>query len=277
MRTPSRSTSAASATPRAKARATSLTFSARRSLAFGERSLESRKGYSPGGRTTAPTTMGPAQAPSPPRPDRPRGGLFAKRELPRALRPWGHLIRLGHAPAPPALPRPPGRGPRPGLLGGDPLGPGPRPPEGGAIAFYGLPYAEAERFRAPKPLKAWPPGVGQEAVACPQAPGITAWFGGPIPLEREDCLVLNVYLPAQIPPPGASPSWSTSTAGASPRGQGPSPSTGGTGFRRRGSLWSPPTTAWGPWASSPFLPSPRRTRKRWGTTGFWTSSRPSAS
>lgn len=42
-------------------------------------------------------------------------------------------------------------------------------------------------------------------MACPQAPGITAWFGGPIPLEREDCLVLNVYLPAQIPPPGGFP------------------------------------------------------------------------
>ncbi len=65
MRTPSRSTSSTSATPRAKARATSLTLSARRSLSLGERSLESLKGYAPGGRTTAPTTMGPAQAPRP--------------------------------------------------------------------------------------------------------------------------------------------------------------------------------------------------------------------
>ncbi|GGM93134.1 carboxylic ester hydrolase [Thermus composti] len=77
--------------------------------------------------------------------------------------------------------------------------------EGGAIAFYGLPYAEAGRFQAPKPLKAWPEGVGREAVACPQVPGITEWFGGPIPPQREDCLVLNVYLPAQAPPPGGFP------------------------------------------------------------------------
>lgn len=53
--------------------------------------------------------------------------------------------------------------------------------EGGAIAFYGLPYAEAGRFQAPRPLKAWPEGVGQEAVACPQVPGITERFGGPSP------------------------------------------------------------------------------------------------
>lgn len=77
--------------------------------------------------------------------------------------------------------------------------------EGGAIAFYGLPYAEAGRFQAPRPLKAWPEGVGQEAVACPQVPGITERFGGPIPPQREDCLVLNVYLPAQVPPPEGFP------------------------------------------------------------------------
>lgn len=77
--------------------------------------------------------------------------------------------------------------------------------EGGAIAFYGLPYAEVERFRAPGPPKAWPHGVGQEAVACPQTPGVTARLGGSLPPGREDCLALNIYLPAQVPPPGGFP------------------------------------------------------------------------
>ncbi|WP_041436584.1 carboxylesterase/lipase family protein [Thermus oshimai] len=77
--------------------------------------------------------------------------------------------------------------------------------EGGAVAFYGLPYAEAGRFQAPRPVAAWPQGTGREEVACPQSPGITAWFGGPIPPQREDCLVLNVYLPQSLPPPGGWP------------------------------------------------------------------------
>ncbi|WP_337844107.1 carboxylesterase family protein [Thermus sp.] len=70
-----------------------------------------------------------------------------------------------------------------------------------AVAFYGLPYAEAGRFQAPRPVATWPEGVGREEVACPQAPGITARLGGFIPPQREDCLVLNVYLPQRLPPP----------------------------------------------------------------------------
>ncbi|MGC8967207.1 MAG: carboxylesterase/lipase family protein [Thermus sp.] len=92
-----------------------------------------------------------------------------------------------------------------GFLASTPLGRAEGVWEGGAIAFYGLPYAEAGRFQAPRPLRAWPPGVGREKVACPQGPGLTASLGSPIPPQREDCLVLNLYLPPEVPPPEGFP------------------------------------------------------------------------
>ncbi|RTH24754.1 carboxylesterase/lipase family protein [Thermus scotoductus] len=92
-----------------------------------------------------------------------------------------------------------------GFLASTPLGRAEGRWEDGAIAFYGLPYAEAGRFQAPRPLKVWPPGVGREKVACPQAFGITAAFGSPIPEEREECLVLNIFLPQALPPPEGFP------------------------------------------------------------------------
>ncbi|GAB5603271.1 polyhydroxybutyrate depolymerase [Thermus sp. FJN-A] len=92
-----------------------------------------------------------------------------------------------------------------GFLVFTPLGQAEGRLEGGAIAFYGLPYAEAGRFQAPRPLAAWPQGVGQERVACPQVPGTTARLGSAIPPQREKCLVLNLYLPARLPPPEGLP------------------------------------------------------------------------
>ncbi|TFU16263.1 carboxylesterase/lipase family protein [Thermus tengchongensis] len=86
-----------------------------------------------------------------------------------------------------------------------PLGPALGQMEKGAIAFYGLPYAQASRFEAPRPVAAWPPGVGRERVACPQTPGITARLGGYIPPHREDCLVANLFLPLELPPPEGFP------------------------------------------------------------------------
>ncbi|MDM7323678.1 MAG: carboxylesterase family protein, partial [Thermus sp.] len=77
--------------------------------------------------------------------------------------------------------------------------------EKGAMAFYGLPYAEAGRFQAPRPVASWPKGVGREKVSCPQTPGTTARLGGYIPPQREDCLVLNLFLPLRPPPPGGFP------------------------------------------------------------------------
>ncbi len=91
------------------------------------------------------------------------------------------------------------------FLAATPLGRAEGAWEGGAMAFYGLPYAEAGRFQAPRPVRAWPEGVGRERVACPQGPGLTARLGSPIPPQREDCLVLNAYLPTQVPPPEGFP------------------------------------------------------------------------
>ncbi|MFN3368819.1 MAG: carboxylesterase family protein, partial [Thermus sp.] len=86
-----------------------------------------------------------------------------------------------------------------------PLGPAQGQIEKGAIAFYGLPYGEAGRFQAPRPAAAWPKGVGREKVACPQTPGTTARLGGYIPPQREDCLVANLFLPLELPPPEGFP------------------------------------------------------------------------
>ena len=78
--------------------------------------------------------------------------------------------------------------------------------EGEALAFYGLPYARAERFAPPKGvalegfIQATRPGF-----ACPQTPGITTRFGGWLPPQEEDCLNLNVFLPLKPPPPGGFP------------------------------------------------------------------------
>lgn len=105
--------------------------------------------------------------------------------------------------------------------------------EKGAIAFYGLPYAEAGRFQAPRPVASWPKGVGREKVSCPQTPGTTARLGGYIPPQREDCLVLNLFLPLRPPPPGGFPVMVFLHGGASPREAPPSPSTGSTSWPRR--------------------------------------------
>lgn len=86
-----------------------------------------------------------------------------------------------------------------------PLGPALGQIEKGAIAFYGLPYAQANRFEAPRPVAAWPPGVGRERVACPQTLGTPARLGGYLPPQREDCLVANLFLPLELPPPEGFP------------------------------------------------------------------------
>lgn len=78
--------------------------------------------------------------------------------------------------------------------------------QGEALAFYGIPYAQAERFAPPKPVKlrgylqATRPGP-----ACPQRLGVTARFGGWLPPQAEDCLNLNVFVSRRPPPPSGFP------------------------------------------------------------------------
>jgi para-nitrobenzyl esterase len=69
----------------------------------------------------------------------------------------------------------------------------------GVQQFRGIPYARAERFRAPEPLEPWA-GVrdGTEfGLIAPQNPSPTeALLGAQDRPSGEDCLVLNVFTPA---------------------------------------------------------------------------------
>jgi para-nitrobenzyl esterase len=69
----------------------------------------------------------------------------------------------------------------------------------GVLQYRGIPYARAERFRAPQPVEPWA-GV-REATAfgliAPQNPSPTeAMLGAQDRPSGEDCLVLNVFTPA---------------------------------------------------------------------------------
>ena len=76
----------------------------------------------------------------------------------------------------------------------------------GVHQFRGIPYAQAERFRAPRPVEPWS-GV-RDAIAfgpiAPQNPSPTERLLGAA--ERpwnEDCLFLNVFTPAARRSPSA--------------------------------------------------------------------------
>uniref|UniRef100_A0A7C2C121 Carboxylic ester hydrolase n=1 Tax=Thermus islandicus TaxID=540988 RepID=A0A7C2C121_9DEIN len=133
-----------------------------------------------------------------------------------------------------------------GFLASTPLGRAEGVWEGGALAFYGLPYAEAGRFQAPRPLQAWPRGVGRERVACPQGPELTARLGSPIPPQREDCLVLNLYLPPEVPPPEGFPVMVYLHGGGFTSGAAAEPLYAGHRLAREGALVVAPNYRLGP-------------------------------
>ncbi len=73
--------------------------------------------------------------------------------------------------------------------------------------FLGIPYAKAERWKAPQPVlrlegifQATQPGP-----ACPQRGVFTTRLGGYIPPQSEDCLNLGVWMPLAAPPPEGYP------------------------------------------------------------------------
>lgn len=77
---------------------------------------------------------------------------------------------------------------------------------GGVVCFLGVAYAEPPvgelRFRAPKPLRAWGgvrPATGLGPQCIQNNPDLPAWLD-PSP-ESEDCLVLNVWAPAETSEP----------------------------------------------------------------------------
>jgi len=90
---------------------------------------------------------------------------------------------------------------------------------GGVRAFLGVPYgastAGAGRFRAPRPVEPWdgvrdaldygPSSWQRAAVGAEQVQimrdMLAMWGGGPEPSMSEDCLVLNVWAPAEVSQP----------------------------------------------------------------------------
>ncbi|AWR85704.1 carboxylesterase/lipase family protein [Meiothermus taiwanensis] len=80
-------------------------------------------------------------------------------------------------------------------------------PQAQVAYFLGIPYARAERWKAPRPVlrlegvfKATQPGP-----ACPQRGVFTTRLGGYLPPQSEDCLNLGVWMPMAAPPPEGYP------------------------------------------------------------------------
>ncbi len=67
----------------------------------------------------------------------------------------------------------------------------------GHLAFYGIPYARAERFAAPTAAPEWagPRAASEIGFAAPQTPHFIQGFAASGP-QSEDCLNLNVFTPA---------------------------------------------------------------------------------
>jgi para-nitrobenzyl esterase len=66
----------------------------------------------------------------------------------------------------------------------------------GHVAFYGIPYARAERFAPPRPAQGWSGVRIADAIglACPQTVSAISGFSASGP-QGEDCLNLNIFTP----------------------------------------------------------------------------------
>ncbi|HEU4740003.1 MAG TPA: carboxylesterase family protein [Meiothermus sp.] len=78
---------------------------------------------------------------------------------------------------------------------------------GAGVAYYlGIPYAQAERWKAPKPPGRWaqPHDATRFGPACPQSVDFIASLSG-VPPQSEDCLNLNIWTPLGRAPQGGWP------------------------------------------------------------------------
>lgn len=79
---------------------------------------------------------------------------------------------------------------------------------GARVAYFlGIPYARAERWKAPVPVERLEGAFQATAptTACPQRRSLTTDLGGYLPPKSEDCLNLGVWMPLGSPPPGGWP------------------------------------------------------------------------
>ncbi|WP_457633764.1 carboxylesterase/lipase family protein [Oceanithermus desulfurans] len=112
--------------------------------------------------------------------------------------------------------------------------------EADVLVFKGLPYAHADRWRAPQRVDAWR-GVlraQRPGPICPQKGSITVRLGRLagryLPPASEDCLNLNVWVPAQDPPAGGWPVMVFVHGGSFTGGSGSEPIYDGARLARRG-------------------------------------------
>jgi len=108
------------------------------------------------------------------------------------------------------------------------------------LVFKGIPYAHAERWRAPVRVDAWE-GLLRATEAgpiCPQKGSITVRLGRLagryLPPADEDCLNLNVWVPTEDPPAGGWPVMVFVHGGSYTGGSGSEPIYDGARLARRG-------------------------------------------
>jgi len=108
--------------------------------------------------------------------------------------------------------------------------------EGGVLRFLGIPYAQAGRFEPPR-LLGLPKGrfdARRPGPACPQRGSVEIRLGAYLPPQREDCLNLNLWVPAEPPPEGGWPVMVYLHGGSFTGGGGAVPIYDGTALARRG-------------------------------------------
>ena len=112
--------------------------------------------------------------------------------------------------------------------------------EGDVLVFKGIPYAHARRWEAPRRVDAWSGVLDARAYGpiCPQRGSITLrlgrWLGSYVPEADEDCLNLNVWVPAADPPAGGWPVMVFVHGGSFTGGSGAEPIYDGAALARRG-------------------------------------------
>ena len=108
---------------------------------------------------------------------------------------------------------------------------------GAQVAYFlGIPYAKAERWKAPVAVNGWEGVLNATKVgsACPQRSTLTSRFGGYVPPQSEDCLSLNVWVPLGTPPEGGWPVMVWIHGGSFTGGSSGEPVYDGTNLASRG-------------------------------------------